>query len=320
MMQMKRHFLALLAFMPLTVMLLTGCRDELSTREDTVQVQVDKIPYPSAGSSSVPGAAFSATVALSTLSGDYSRLSDSYEGISNIAVGADWSVSWTSPVYYPSTGDWIYLVAVSPVANPSGGVVSYILTGTEDLLYAPEVRGNRWDGELLAGNTDSSKNKPLDFVHLLTRLQLKACKEQTGGVSVQVYRVTVREAKSEVTVSLSDGRAVFSSPTGLSIDLSGDKAVEVTSSSTTADPVELGDLLLPPLTGGESYTLDVETSVGTYTGIPITFPGALPGDIFRAGLSHEVTLSISDHALEVLSVTATPWEMQRVDGELDLMP
>lgn len=321
-MQMKRHFWSLLALTPLTVTVLAGCGDEVSMQEDTVQVQVDKIPYPSAGALSVPGGAnFSATAVLSTIAGDYTSLTDdSYEGVSDITVGADWSVSWAPPLYYPRTGDWIYLVAVSPVAIPSGGTVSYKLTGAEDLLYAPEIRGNRWDGDRLADNTDPTKNTPLDFSHLLTRLQLKACKKQEGGADVQVYRVTVKEAKSEAIVSLADGQATFSSATGLSLDLSGDKAVEVTSSHTADAPVPVGDLLVPPLVAGESYTLDVETSAGTYTGIPIAFPEVSPGDVFQAGLSHAVTLSISDYELEVLSVTATPWAMQTVDGDLELVP
>lgn len=269
----------------------------------------------------LPETAFDATVMLTTRQGDYSGLTAKYEGSHAIAVGTDGSVSWklqngVQPVY-PETGDWLYAVAVSPTGvSENNGNVSYTLTGKEDLLYAPEIRGNKWDGDRFAGNTNSSYDKPLEFSHLLTRLQLKACKRQADGLSVKISSVKVNEAQSSVTLPLATGVPVFSGAQGLSLGL-GNEGKEIPSDGAT---VALGDLLLPPLISGNAYTLDVKTSVGTYQNIPIVFSGAPEDAKFQAGVSHEVTLMLSDNKLGILSVKVTPWEQVSVDGDLDLVP
>ena len=271
----------------------------------------------------LPEKAFDATVMLTTSKGDYSGLTAKYEGSYAVTVGSDGSVSWklqngVQPVY-PETGSWLYAVAISPTSVSDGsGNVSYTLTGKEDLLYAPEIRGNKWDGDRFAGNTNNSYDKPLEFSHLLTRLQLKACKKQADGLAVKITCVKVNEAESAVTLLLATGVPTFSGAKGLSLlPGEGGTGKEVPSDGTT---IALGDLLLPPLTAGHTYTLDVETSTGTYQNIPIVFSGAPATTKFQAGVSHEVTLTLSDNELGILSVKVTPWELVSVDDDLDLVP
>lgn len=271
----------------------------------------------------LPEKAFDATVMLTTRKGDYSGLTAKYEGSHGVAVGTNGSVSWklqsgVQPVY-PETGSWLYAVAISPTGVSDGsGNVSYTLTGKEDLLYAPEIRGNKWDGDRFAGNTNSGYDKPLEFSHLLTRLRLKACKKQTGGLAVKITRVKVNEAENTVTLPLATGVPAFSGTKGLSLlPGEGNAGKEVPADGTT---ITLGDLLLPPLAAGHTYTLDVETSTGTYQDIPITFSGTSTDRMFQAGVSHEVTLKLSDNELGILSVKVTPWELVSVDDDLDLVP
>lgn len=150
-----------------------------------------------AAAGNLPEQEFEATVALSTVKGDYASLSEAYEGAWDATVRTDGAMEWKAaaeaePVFPPS-GDWLYLTAFAPAAVPVSGVASFVLTGQTDLLYAAELRGNKWEGERFAGNRLKA-DRPLEFNHLLTQLCFKACKGLTDGVAVSIRRITVNGA------------------------------------------------------------------------------------------------------------------------------
>ncbi|WP_455591887.1 fimbrillin family protein [Bacteroides sp.] len=303
------HFLCLLP-------LLASCSQDPSSQDLVpLELRVRETVLSRATGRSLPEQAFSATVALTTTEDDYSGLSGSNEGVRDITVATDGTVTWQSPAYYPSDGSWLWLVAFSPVAVPANGQVVYALTGQEDLLYAPQLSGNRWNGERFSGNTDPASDRPLAFRHLLSRLQFSACKAEEKGIAVKIKKITVKEAQSSATLTLATGQVVFGGTAGLSLTLSGE-GTEVTGK----DPVALGNLIVPPLTGSASgYTLDVETSVGTYSDVPIQFPDASGGALLEAGMSHKVTLTLSDYTLGITSVQVSPWPTVQINDELELI-
>ena len=128
--------------------LLTACSQEDKLLPvDSVPLELhaagDALPDASTRADNLPENAFDATVVLTTRQGGYSGFAGNYEGYRDVTVGTDGSVTWKlsnsdKAPEYPETGDWLYLVGVSPVAVPSGGNVFYTLTGSEDLLYAKE--------------------------------------------------------------------------------------------------------------------------------------------------------------------------------------
>lgn len=267
----------------------------------------------SAATRTEPKEAFDASVAFSTTSGDYTSLSnDEYEGVWKASVSTEGAMTWTSKgdgdvtlasPFYPRYGAYLYLVAYAPQAEPAGGAVTYTLSGQEDLLYVKELRGNCWDGDRFSGNTQPDKDKLLTFNHLLTRLCFKACKKQADGLAVKITRITVKEALTRAVVPLATGVPVFSATTpGLSLTPQGG-GKEITNTS----PVAVGNLMLPPLGDTGKYTLTVETSVGTYNNIEISYGEASGADILQAGMSHEVTLSIADKALSIVSIEVKEW-------------
>lgn len=319
------HLLSGLMLSVLGVLVCACSQEETAASADSVPLELraagDALLQTSTrAAGNLPDVAFGATVALSMQSGEYTDLTDEYEGTCNADVSTDGSVSWKTGEFtpeYPLTGDWVCLVAVSPQAVPADGNVSYTLTGAEDLLYAAQLQGGFRDGFRFSGNTISEKDKPMLFNHLLTRLQFKACKKEAGGLAVKITSVKVNEAKTSVTLPLATGIPVFSGPEGITLQLADD-GVEVTE---VDPPVSVGNLLLPPLQNGSSYTLDVETSIGSFQNIPIAFGDDAPSDKFlQAGMSHEITLSITDTSLGIQSVQAVPWELVSVDGEIDLAP
>lgn len=97
---------------------------------------------------------------------------------------------------------------------------------------------------------------------------------------------------------------------------------------TGQTPVSVGQLLLPPLEavgsngnggGSNTYTLKVETSIGTFDNVSLTFgdSNASGKNPLQAGMSHVVTLNIGDHELGITSVTVQAWASVTVDGTLD---
>lgn len=261
--------------------------------------------------------AFDAALVMTTRQGEYSGFAGKYEGCRDATVNKDGTVVWklsdadTAPEY-PETGDWLYLVGVSPAAVPADGKVVYQLTGSEDLLYAGQQRGNKWDRDRFSGNTDPTRDKPLEFNHLLTRLRFKARKREADGQAVTVTEVKVNQAYRQATVALASGTPVFDGDQGLSLHPDGG-GKEVPADCST---VSLGELFLPPLQERAAYTLDVKTSAGNFSSVPISFNNDVPGAKFQAGMSHEVTLSVSDTNLDILSITAIPWESVEIDDDL----
>lgn len=71
--------------------------------------------------------------------------------------------------------------------------------------------------------------------------------------------------------------------------------------------------------GSNTYTLKVETSIGTFDNVSLTFgdSNASGKNPLQAGMSHAVTLNIGDHELGITSVTVQAWTPVTVDGTLD---
>lgn len=297
----------------------TAAGDSLLT-EERVPVQLcarDGALSRDAAAGNLPEQEFEATVALSTVKGDYASLSEAYEGTWDAIVRTNGTMEWKAaagaePVYPPS-GDWLYLTAFAPAAVPVSGVASFVLTGQTDLLYAAELRGNKWEGERFAGNRLKA-DRPLEFSHLLTQLCFKACKGLTDGVAVSIRRITVNGALPCADLTLATGVPVFSAteehPAGLSLSLAG-PGTEVTGTV----PVEIGTIQVPPLQAGGTYTLTVETSIGTFSDLTVNY--ATGENLLQAGMSHTVTLTIGDHELGITSVTVQPWTTVTADGNLE---
>lgn len=267
-----------------------------------------------------PKEAFTASVAFSLVSGEYASPVDKYEGIWTAAVNASGAITWkteggvTAPVY-PPYGEHLFLVAYAPEAIPASGRVTYDLTGQSDLLYASELQGDKWDGDRFSGNTQPAKDRPLVFNHLLTRLCFKACKKQGDGPTVRITGITVNGTDTRAILTLATGETVFDTS-------SGDRCLTFTPENGGTDitgiaATTVGSLMLPPASAPASYTLTVQTSMGTYENVSISYENISDSNLLQAGYSHDITLTIADHELAVTSVGVEPWML--VDaGDLDI--
>lgn len=312
---MKRNITNLLLF--LALLPVTGCSDKMAQEESTpVPINLYATGKDlSAVTKATEIVPFGTTIFASTQSGVYTTLDALYEWKKEANVGKDGSVSFTdnSKPSYPETGGWIYLVAVAPQAatiDQSKGTVTYTLSNTpQDILYAKEIRGSRWDNQRFSGNTNSANDKPLVYDHLLTQLKFKAKKVNNTAKSVKVTKISVKNVKNVLSVPLATGKPVCSGSAQL--DLTPANGVEVSGTLTA-----IGSLLLPPLESG-SYSITVETSIGIFSDVPITFDKGTPQP-FQSGVSHEITLAISDASLEVVTVNVADWGNQTGGSDLPI--
>lgn len=312
---MKRNITNLLLF--LALLPVTGCSDKMAQEESTpVPINLYATGKDlSAVTKATEIVPFGTTIFASTQSGVYTTLDALYEWKKEANVGKDGSVSFTdnSKPSYPETGGWIYLVAVAPQAatiDQSKGTVTYTLSNTpQDILYAKEIRGSRWDNQRFSNNTNSANDKPLVYDHLLTQLKFKAKKVNNTAKSVKVTKISVKNVKNVLSVPLATGKPVCSGSAQL--DLTPANGVEVSGTLTA-----IGSLLLPPLESG-SYSITVETSIGIFSDVPITFDKGTPQP-FQSGVSHEITLAISDASLEVVTVKVADWGNQTGGSDLPI--
>ncbi len=312
---MKRNITNLLLF--LALLPVTGCSDKMA-QEESAPVPINLYATGkdlSAVTKATEIVPFGTTIFASTQSGVYTTLDALYEWKKEANVGKDGSVSFTdnSKPSYPETGGWIYLVAVAPQAatiDQSKGTVTYTLSNTpQDILYAKEIRGSRWDNQRFSNNTNSANDKPLVYDHLLTQLTFKAKKVNNTAKSVKVTKISVKNVKNVLSVPLATGKPACSGSAQL--DLTPANGVEVSGTLTA-----IGSLLLPPLESG-SYSITVETSIGIFSDVPITFDKSTLQP-FQSGVSHEITLAISDASLEVVTVKVADWGDQTGGSDLPI--
>lgn len=304
---MKRQQIFMLLF--LALLLISGCSDSDDTGSEQVPIELH-----ATGDGKVEtkadqtiAKAFSTTVFASMRDKDYSNLTQpahAEEWKKDTEVQTNGSVSLPGKPTYPEDGGWLYLVAVAPKIssyNADAGEVTHALTGTTDLMYAQQIRGNRWDGSRFT-NLDGTTT-PLVYNHLLTQLTFKAKKENLDGLTIKVKKISVTTTNS-VTLALADGKRSFSGSGELSVTFP-DEGIDVSNTEATS---LTGALLLPPLAGtSASYELTVETSVGTFSGLTIQ-PESSGGTLsFGEGISHEITLSITDKELGISSIEVSEW-------------
>lgn len=302
-----------------------GCQDTDvpgSQRPEEVPIELRvAAPGLSAWTKAESSASLQTTVFCSTREGDYAALGQdasgkwkAYEWAQATDVTGSDEVTLTDK-YYPPYGDNVYLVAVSPQIEDTDadGTLSYTLTGKEDLMYAPEISGNRWEVSRLG---------TLTYHHLLTQLVFKARKREAGGLDVTVRKITVKDVTATVTIPLATGEATFAGSgtpsanlSDITLDLQGGKKVE----ASQTEAIDLGCLYLPPFTQASGAKITVETSIGTFTDVSITMGGAKEADNFAAGVSHVITIDISDQSLGISSVEVAAWNPSYVDGNLDLV-
>lgn len=265
-----------------------------------------------------PGSAFNPTFIASLAENDFTT---KVEWNDPAQVDAQGKVTFQSTHPYPAFGEWIYITGVHPQATPAAGKVTYKLNGTTDVMYAPALKGNKWDSNRFTGNTRSEYDRDFCFTHLLTQLQVKAKKQDADGLKFTIKKITVKGITGSLSVTLADGTPTFGNG-NTDIAVSGEAISKTPVIGTEAVPI--ANLLLPPSEAG-SFTLDIETSAGTFKDVKVsidkkdTGSGDPPEEQkgFLAGYAHEIMLTIHDSELGV-KVSIAQWKTTE-GGNMDLV-
>ncbi len=211
--------------------------------------------------------------------------SDGYSSISNIATKAATSGAitigdGTTTYYYPANDTEVKFYGYAPrIENPTtenakAPILTWTITGKEDITYATAT-GKR--------SIASTSVPNLNFKHLLTKLNFKVAKVNTGfPENITLTSIKISGAKTNATLDITTGTLTFKdTPTG-------DLSATITGTPTIADNTELGSIMLAP--GSTSFSITVVTSSGTYENITISIDGA---KTFDAGSQYDILLTFS---------------------------
>lgn len=303
-------------FLSLAVLLGGGCQDTDVPGSQQLQVPIElrAVAPGLSAQTKATGTPFETTVFCSTRKGNYASLGQeavgkwkAYEWHQDTQVDEAGNVGLTDKIY-PVYGDNVYVVAVAPqiADTDADGTLSYTLTGKEDLMYASEIEGNRWDVSRLGS---------LTYAHLLTQLVFKAKKKDARGLDVTIRKITAQSQPIAVSLPLATGQAQFTGSADVSLT-PPDGGVRVTLSTETTD---VGCLYLPPLPSKGEAQITIETSIGTFSNVSVTMGSQIAEENFQAGVSHVITLEIYDKALGISSVEVSDWNPTYVEGSLDLI-
>lgn len=242
------------------LLILTGCSSEIEIGEnphpkDEVSVPILIVPTRIEGSTKASITAFD-NENDATHIGIYGKSGEDilYNGISPSGLNNNQLVFQNPPLVYPVDGKNVTLSGYYPCRSENGeeytikdGVVSFNLTGQEDLLYASEMD---------AGSKSSPKSVNLQFVHKLTRIEFKLKTEITGLTSEDLIQISTN-VPSKGTMDLSNGSitagtdlSTFTLSTGIAIK-------DLTATAIQAK----GEFLLLPFNSSNVLQYDFKLSV-----------------------------------------------------------
>lgn len=213
----------------------------------------------------------------------------------NIANG---KITFDPAQYYPGDNSSIYIKGFAPEGIYKEGVVSYTITGDEDIIVSEEING--------------SKNTPMTevaFGHLLTQLQFE-----------------VVAANSDVTTAwgILSSIELTEQPTALELDLSKNELAKATIpvlTSLTTKGYTAAAIPTTATSAGYIMILPEQTSIPlkitTIDGGVKTVTAQLAGGVATAkGKAHKITLTFA--AEVTATATVTEWGIDGAGGNVDI--
>lgn len=200
--------------------------------------------------------------------------------------------------YYPEDGSHLYFYAFSPACavqdanNPK--LVSWNLTGQEDIMYAKDLRGI---SKISGDHIDGQIQPEFKFKHLLTRLNFR-CRRETGFADyIYITGITIKNQRCKAQLDLDLGKLSFS-------DNKEDKKDMSTECNHMIDVVvDYKNILSVFVEPCESYDIEVALKNGTTITFTINAP-AIEDDNnyskkFQPGYFYDVNLRFQGTGFDI---------------------
>lgn len=195
---------------------------------------------------------------------------------------------------YPTTGN-VYMAAWHPKIASVSGVVTFLQTGTEDVMYGGIVSGSK---SVPAG--------AFSFNHALTQLNFQVQASDgylTANPDKKITKIEVLTASYPKTMTIADGIVTYATTATLPVP-------GITSTQLTKDVTKIGEPFMIQALNGVKVKVTYEGGT-TSPDISIMDASTKEGLNALAGNSHLITLSFlktGEIAIEGIA-TVAPWQV-----------
>lgn len=225
---------------------------------------------------------------------------------------------------YPVNGDNVYCIGLYPndaewtTTDDNYTKVQRTITGTEDLMFAPEITGN-WNNHFTSQR----------YRHLLTWLKVGVCTTTSEAASYwgKLKKITLKGVPKTLTIDLSnqegddfklENTVTYSSDNPDTPEIEGIQDLLIFDSDSGIDLAittqEVASVFCHP---SPTYTISIECENGTTTDIPITLEALNQAEVallnYPAGLQYVLILYF--HPFNVVEgvCTLNAWNAQNED-------
>ena len=224
-------------------------------------------------------------------SGDWET--DAY--FENLPVDCNAEGEFHTGKFYPGGGATLYFCAYAPGGSTytsSNSVVTFNITGQEDIMYAGKVQGS------------AAAQPTLNFEHKLMQVKFKAkLDDAIQDQQAELTNIKINNVKTTYSLNLGTGELTETGDAG-SLNL------VVSSQSLTNSEVNVpGSLMFYPQTG---FTITATAGGQEYTTkSPVTIASPEAGKIY--------TITLTFNGTEIIpTVTITPWTSGGDDIQVDV--
>lgn len=180
--------------------------------------------------------------------------------------------------YYEADGSTTSLIGYFPRGTNNNGVVTYALTGEEDIMVSQELSGTK--------NSQISTETKFKFEHLLSQLKFIVKSGDNFGEGVSVTKIVLNGTKTSATLNLTgDSHALTFNGEAAALNVYNDATGKTIANSTEAFVTKM---VQPGITG---MTLDITAGGTEYKDIPISIENEAKAP--DASTAYDITLTFS---------------------------
>lgn len=216
------------------------------------------------------------------------------------------NVTWKDQQYYNADENmYTYMKAWYPCGDFKTSLivdnkVKFSNDGTVDVMMADVVYGSK---------TDKASGS-LQFKHMTSQIKFNVKKGTGLAEGVQIKKIIIKKAQLptgfDISKAYSDADAIsYADKADLQIP-------SINSNQVIGDEAQAGDPVMIRPTGGNTFTIDVETSETTYENCAVTLSGDA---VMSAGYVYTITLTFGHAGLE-LTATVEDWKPATGSAEL----